>query len=138
MSECLRLLSTDAVRAGSGIWMSSTLFWFSAIGKETAERIIWFPCPPLAVIIFSTEFVTGLSTGDFFKIDRIFLEYRKRKRLNQVKSQLVQCLAKRMFPCEYEVKIAFSLPSTGEKTQIFTMIHATWEKLSSQAMPYVC
>ena len=49
--------------------MSCTLFWVSAIGKETAERIVWFPCPPLAVIIFATELVTGLGIVDGFKID---------------------------------------------------------------------
>ena len=59
--------------------MSCTVFWVSAIGKETAEGIILYPCPPLAVIIFATEFVTGLSTGDFFKIDGIFLELRNMK-----------------------------------------------------------
>ena len=78
--------------------MSCTMYWVSAIGKETAERIILFPSPPFAVIIFATEFVTGLSTGYFFKIDWIFLEYRKRKKLNKVNLQILQCLDKRLFP----------------------------------------
>ena len=38
---------------------------------------------------------------------------------------------------EYVVRMALP-PSTGKKMQIFTMIHATWGELSSQALLYVC